>query len=348
MKRITKNSLWKILAALPAMVAAYAGAAFAQEGAAQDVIGLAKNWQLGFQPAASPTKERMEWFHNALLLPTITVITIFVIGLLIYVLLRFRQRANPVPSKTTHNTMLEVVWTLVPVIILVIIVIPSMKMLYFIDRTHNAEMTLKVTGFQWYWGYEYPDHGGVNFLSNMVPDKEIKEGQQRLLSTDNVVVLPVDTNIRLLVTASDVLHSWAVPSFGIKIDAVPGRTNETWVRIEREGVYYGQCSELCGTNHGFMPIEVHAVSKEKYADWVIAQGGKMPEEPVNPATVPAAVSGSDVDAAAEEPRKAADEMDAKDIEAQESAKEEGGAVTEATKEIIDELPPQKAGEEAGE
>lgn len=241
-------------------------------------LGQPSPWQIGFQEPASPMKERMEWFHNDLLMPIITVIAVFVLILLLWVMIRYNARTNPVPSKTTHNTMLEVVWTLVPVIILVVIVIPSMKMLYYVDKTKDAEMTLKVTGYQWYWGYEYPDNGGINFLSNIVKEDELKEGQPRLLTTDNPVVLPVDTNIRILTTASDVIHSFAVPSFGIKIDAVPGRLNETWVRIDKEGTFYGQCSEICGANHGFMPIEVHAVSKAEFAKWVHEHNGKMPEE----------------------------------------------------------------------
>lgn len=239
-------------------------------------IGQPRDWQLGFQPSASPVKEQMAYFHDALLLPIITFIVIFVAGLLLYVAFRFNARRNPVPSRTTHNTMLEVIWTLVPVMILVIIVVPSMKMLYYADRTQDAEMTLKVTGYQWYWGYEYPDHGDVSFNANMVPEDEIGPGQVRLLSTDNVVVLPVDTNVRLLIEANDVIHSWAVPALGVKLDAVPGRTNETWTRITKEGTFYGQCSEICGINHGFMPIEIRAVSKEKFAEWVAAQGGQMP------------------------------------------------------------------------
>lgn len=242
------------------------------------VIGIAQDWQLGFQPAATPVKENMEAFHNGLLTPIITVISAFVMFLLLFVMLRFNSRANPTPSKTTHNTMLEIVWTLVPVIILVIIVIPSMKLLYYADRTHEAEMTLNITGNQWNWSYEYPDHGGVSFTSNLVQEADLKEGQIRLLSTDNPVVLPVDTNIRLLITAADVLHSWAVPSFGVKLDAVPGKHNETWARIEKEGTFFGQCSELCGDGHGFMPIEIRAVPKAEFAKWIHAQGGKMPDE----------------------------------------------------------------------
>lgn len=237
-----------------------------------------ENWGMGMVGSAGPVKDEMIWFHDALLLPIITVIALFVLGLLVWVVVRYNAKANPVPSKTTHNTMLEVVWTLIPVLILVVIIVPSMKLLYYSDRTVEAEMTLKAVGYQWYWGYEYPDHGEVTFMSNLVPDDQLKEGQLRLLSTDNPVVLPVDTNVRILTTAMDVLHAWAVPALGVKIDAVPGRINETWLRAEKEGVYYGQCSELCGDRHGFMPIEIHIVSKPAFAQWVAAQGGKMPEE----------------------------------------------------------------------
>lgn len=274
---------------------------------AGETIGKPNNWQLGFQPAASPVKEQMEHFHNALLMPIITAITIFVMLLLLYVMIRFNAKANPKPSKTTHNTMLEVVWTLVPVLILVVIVIPSMKMLYFADKTTDAEMTLKVTGLQWYWSYSYPDHGDIEFDARMVPDADLKEGQVRLLSTDVPVVLPVDTNIRILVTASDVLHSWAMPSLGVKMDAVPGRTNETWARITRPGIYYGQCSELCGKDHGFMPIELHAVSKEKFAAWVKSQGGEMPDVTAAAESSGAQAAETTADADAEAPAEAAAE-----------------------------------------
>lgn len=246
-----------------------------------DLAGAAShNWQMGMQEAATPVAERLHHFHNFLLV-IIAGIVVFVFSLLLFVMARFNSRANPTPSQTTHNVLLEIVWTVVPVIILITIAVPSFKLLYYMDRTENPEMTLKVTGYQWYWGYEYPDHGGVSFTSNMVPrtDIDTAKGQIRNLSVDNPLVLPVDTDIQVLVTAADVLHSFAVPAFGIKTDAVPGRTNETWIRIEKEGTYYGQCSELCGANHAFMPVEVHAVSKEAFAQWVVAQGGTMPATP---------------------------------------------------------------------
>lgn len=211
--------------------------------------------------------EKITSLHD-LLLVIIVAITVFVLALLVYVAVRFNEKANPVPSKTAHNTLLEVVWTVIPIIILVIITVPSLKLLYFMDKTHNPEMTLKVTGHQWYWSYEYPDDGGFSFDSVLVDQEDLEKGQPRLLTVDEEVVLPINTDIRILLASDDVIHSWAVPSFGVKSDAVPGRANETWVRITHEGVYKGQCSEICGTNHGFMPVSVTAVSKEAYKAWV--------------------------------------------------------------------------------
>jgi len=227
-------------------------------------------WQMGLQPAATPVMEGIVGFHNMLLV-IITVIALFVLGLLTYVVLRFRESKNPVPTRTTHNTLVEVVWTVVPVIILVIIAVPSFKQLYLEDVVPKADMTLKAIGHQWYWSYEYPDHGKVSFDSNMIAPDSLKPGQKRLLDTDAVVVVPVNTTVRVQVTADDVLHSWAVPAFGVKIDAVPGRLNETWFKAVREGTYYGQCSELCGVNHGFMPIRVDVVSKDKFNAWVASK-----------------------------------------------------------------------------
>lgn len=225
------------------------------------------DWQIGFRPAASPTAEEIHWFNDVILLPVITAIVVFVMALLVYVMWRFSEKRNPTPSKTTHNTAIEVLWTAVPLMMLFIIAIPSFKLLYFADRVEEADMTLKATGRQWYWSYQYPDQGGFEFDAYMVPDEDLQEGQKRLLDTDNAVVLPVDTNIRLLITASDVLHAFALPAMGIKLDAVPGQVNETWVRINEEGTYYGQCSELCGTGHSYMPIMVKAVSKAAFEDW---------------------------------------------------------------------------------
>ncbi len=225
-----------------------------------------RDWQLGLQPAASTTMERIIDFHN-LMLWIITGIGVFVLILLLYVMFRFSERRNPNPTRTTHNTVLEVLWTTVPVIILVVIAIPSFRLLYYADRVEDADMTLKVIGHQWYWSYEYPDHGDFTFDALMVDEEDLKKGQRRLLETDVPVVLPVNTKVRILVTADDVLHSFAVPAFGLKLDANPGMVNETWVEITREGTYYGQCSEICGTGHSFMPIKIKVVSKAEFDDW---------------------------------------------------------------------------------
>ena len=241
--------------------------AWAGPAGAAAADGGPKNWQMGFRPPASPTAEEIHWFNDVILLPTIVAIVVFVMALLVYVMWRFSEKRNPTPSKTTHNTLIEVLWTAIPVIILVIIAIPSFKLLYFADRTEEADITLKATGHTWYWSYQYPDYGDFEFDAYMVADEDLQEGQKRLLTTDNMVVLPVETNIRLLVTAADVLHSFALPAMGIKLDAVPGQVNETWVRINQEGTYYGQCSELCGTGHSYMPIMIKAVSKAEFERW---------------------------------------------------------------------------------
>ena len=224
-------------------------------------------WQMGLQDAASPVKHLMDSFHS-LLTVIITLIVIFVAGLLAYCAVRFNAKANPVPSKTSHHTLLEVAWTVLPVIILIVVAVPSFKLLYAAERVPQADMTIKVTGRQWYWDYEYPDHGNIAFSSYIIQEADLKPGQIRLLEVDNRVVVPVNATVRVLVTAGDVIHSWAVPAFGVKKDGMPGRINETWFKAEREGVYYGQCSEICGTNHGYMPIAAEVVSKEKFDAWV--------------------------------------------------------------------------------
>ena len=235
--------------------------------AAAPALGAPQPWEINLQPAASPIAERIHSFHN-LLLWVISVITLFVLALLVYTCMRFRESKNPVPSKRSHNTILEVVWTAVPVLILVIIAIPSFKLLYYSDVLPDTKLTVKAIGHQWYWSYEYPDNGDFTFDALMIPDSDLKPGQLRLLETDNRVVLPVGVDIRVQVTAADVLHSWAMPPFGVKVDAVPGRLNELWVHINEPGTYYGQCSELCGANHGFMPITIEAVTPEAYEAWV--------------------------------------------------------------------------------
>jgi len=229
-----------------------------------------RSWGLNLQQPAGVLSQQIYDFHD-LLLWIIAAIVVFVFLLLVWVVIRYNAKSNPVPSTTTHNTLLEVVWTVIPVIILIVIAVPSFKVLFSQGRIPQAEMTLKVTGYQWYWGYEYPDHGNFTFNANMIPDAEIdaSKGQRRLLETDNEVVLPIDTVIRVQVTGNDVIHSWTVPAFGVKKDAVPGRLNEAWFKITKAGTYYGQCSEICGTAHAYMPIKVRAVSKEDFAAWAV-------------------------------------------------------------------------------
>lgn len=220
-----------------------------------------------FQDPASPVMDRVESFHG-LMLWIVAIISIIVAALLVAVCVRFREKVNPTPSRRSHHTLLEVVWTAVPVLILVVVAVPSLKLLYYSDVVPQADLTIKATGHQWYWEYAYPDNGNFSFVSNLVADEDLQPGQLRLLTTDNIVVVPVNKNIRLQVTAGDVIHSWAMPSFGVKIDAVPGRLNEAWFRVERPGTYYGQCSELCGDMHAFMPIMVKAVPEDEYDTWV--------------------------------------------------------------------------------
>lgn len=239
------------------------------------------DWQLGFQAAASPVMEKMITFHNELLV-IITAISLFVLVLLLICYFRFNERANPVPAKWSHNTLIEVIWTVVPVLILVLIAVPSYRLLYFQDRVENADLTLKIIGNQWFWSYEYPDTE-ISFDAIPTPDDQIKPGQHRMLETDNHVILPIDSNVRLLMTANDVIHAWAIPAFGVKLDCVPGRTNETWVRPTKLGRFYGQCSELCGVDHSFMPIVVDVVSKEAYTTWIASK-----KSPAAPAEAPAA------------------------------------------------------------
>jgi cytochrome c oxidase subunit 2 len=237
--------------------------------AAAAVAGAAepRPWELGFQPAATPVKERLSAFHDELLI-IIALITAFVLGLLLYVIVRFNHQRNPVPTRTSHNTVIEMLWTVVPVLILVLIAIPSFKLMYYMDRVPDPEMTIKVTGHQWYWSYEYPDQGGLTFDSNIIPEAELKPGQKRLLDVDNPLVVPADTTIRVQITGTDVIHSWFVPSFGVQEYAIVGRLNESWMKIEHEGTYYGQCNQICGVNHAFMPIKVVAVAKDAFPRWV--------------------------------------------------------------------------------
>ena len=241
------------------------GPSFAQSGP--------QPWQMNFRPSAPPVMDDIVDFHNLLLVIEVLIV-LFVLGLMVYICVKFNAKANPVPSKTTHNAFLEVVWTVIPIIILIVITVPSVKLLVFMDKApkDKVEMTLKVIGHQWYWSYEYPDAGNLAFDSNIIPDEEIDASkvQIRLLEVDNRIAIPVDTTIRVIMTSEDVLHNWAVPAFGIKMDTVPGRINEAWIRVPaaKAGVYRGQCSELCGVNHGYMPIVIEAKSKQDFAKWL--------------------------------------------------------------------------------
>jgi cytochrome c oxidase subunit 2 len=224
-------------------------------------------WQMNFPAPADDRMAGIIGLHNILLI-IITVISLFVLGLLAWVAIRFNAKANPVPSATTHNTFLEVAWTVLPVLILTVIAIPSFRLLYYQENIPPADVTIKAIGKQWYWTYEYPDHGNFTFNAQMVPERRAAETGLRLLATDNRVVVPVGKTVRILTTASDVIHAWSIQPFGVKIDAVPGRVNQTWFRATREGIFYGHCSELCGIRHAFMPIEVEVVSPERFDTWV--------------------------------------------------------------------------------
>jgi cytochrome c oxidase subunit II len=252
-----------------------AGTALVTGGMASAELGQPAPWEFKLQESATPVMDNITTFHN-LLLAIITVITLFVLTLLIIVVVKFNARANPVPSRTTHNTLIEVAWTLIPVLILVGIAIPSFKLLFLQLDLPKADLTVKATGKQWYWSYAYPDNGKFEFDSLMAQDK-----QPRLLGVDNEMVVPVNKVIRVQTTGADVIHSFAVPSFGIKIDAIPGRLNETWFKATKVGMYYGQCSELCGKDHAFMPIAVRVVSDQDFAAWVETAKKKFASNPAN-------------------------------------------------------------------
>ncbi len=227
-----------------------------------------KPWQMWLQEPMSESAIKVHDLNLGLMVLE-TVIVIFVLALMVYILIRFNEKNNPVPSKTTHNTLLEVVWTAVPILILVVVAVPSLKALYFTDSNPDVEMNIKVKGNQWYWSYAYPDNGDIEFDSLIIPEDELEDGQPRLLSVDNPLVLPAHTKIRFLIASNDVIHNFAMPSLAIKVDATPGRVNEVWTEINEVGDYYAMCSELCGVNHGFMPIHIKAVSKEDFAKWVV-------------------------------------------------------------------------------
>ena len=257
-------------------------------GAALAASGQPENWQLGLQQGATPVMDDIIWFHTFLVW-LIVAISVFVLALLGIIVVKFNHKSNPVPSRTTHNTTIEVIWTVVPVLILVTVAVPSFRLLFYQLNTPQADVTVKATGKQWFWSYSYPD-SKFEFDSLMVQTKDLKPGQPRLLAVDNEMVVPVNKVVRVITTGADVIHAFAVPAFGIKIDAVPGRINETWFKAEREGMYYGQCSELCGKDHAFMPIAVHVVSQKDYATWI--EGAKKKYANDNSAR-PTAIAAAD-------------------------------------------------------
>jgi cytochrome c oxidase subunit 2 len=250
-------------------------------------MGQPSPWEIGLQDSATPIMSEIAWFHN-LLLWIIAGISAFVLALLLIVILRFNARANPTPSRTTHNTVLEVLWTVVPIAILALIIVPSFKLLFVELDVPKPDLTIKATGKQWFWTYDYPDNNNLEINSVMVHEEDLKPGQPRLLTVDNEMVVPVNKVVHVIVTGADVIHSFNVPSFGIRIDAVPGRINETWFEATTEGMFYGQCSELCGKDHSFMPIAVRVVSDADFAAWLAAQAHPAAENETGPRTAVAA------------------------------------------------------------
>ncbi len=253
----------------------FLAAAVGADGAFAAATGQPEPWALGFQPSATPMRDAIDALHDYLLV-VITAISVFVLALLVWVIVRYRRSANPEAAQFSHNTTIEVIWTAIPVLILLTIGVPSFRLLYYVETIPEADMTLKVTGYQWNWEYEYPDHGGFSFFANMVPEGEAGRDyfgnpQPRLLATDEDVVVPVGSVVRVEVTAADVLHNFAMPAFGLKTDAVPGQINQTWFKVDTPGMYYGQCSEICGIRHAYMPIAIRAVSQAEFDQWVAEQ-----------------------------------------------------------------------------
>ncbi|MBA4012625.1 MAG: cytochrome c oxidase subunit II [Phenylobacterium sp.] len=291
--RVQGMRTWAAAAAAGATSAFWGVQAFAEELMGQPTPG-----GIGLQPAASPLKHAAHDFHNLILLPIITLICVFVLGLLIWVVVRYNKRSNPVPAKWSHNTLIEVIWTIVPVLILMGISIFSFRLLFAYHDMPKPDYTVKATGYQWYWGYELPDQKVGEFVSNMLPEEEAKKRDVpfRLASTEPLVV-PVNKTVRVLVTGADVIHAFALPAFGLKIDAIPGRINETWFKAERTGTFYGQCSELCGVDHAFMPIEIKVVTQPEFEAWVASKGGSMTPDAPAPAAAPAAPAAAAAPAA---------------------------------------------------
>ena len=255
------------------LLAVMAGFGFSLSAApfawAQGVVGAPQPWEMGMQRSFGPIKDRIIELHD-LVLVIITVITLFVAGLLIWVIIRYNAQRNPIPSQTSHNTIIEILWTVIPVLILVVIAIPSFRLIYYQDRTPDPDMTIKVTGHQWYWEFSYPDQGNVDIESRYIHDEDLKPGQLRLLDVDNQVVIPVGKKIRILTNSTDVIHSFFIPAFGVQRYAIPGRTIETWMEADQVGTFYGECNQICGQDHSRMPISVKAVSEADFKTWIEA------------------------------------------------------------------------------
>lgn len=289
--RVQGMRTWAAAAAAGATSAFWGVQAFAEE-----LMGQPTPKGIGLQPAAAPLKHAAHDFHDLILMPIITFITLLVLGLLIWIVVRYNKKSNPVPAKWSHNTTIEVIWTVVPVLILMFIAIFSFRLLFAYNDMPKPDVTVKATGYQWYWGYEYPDQKVGEFVSNLLPEDEAKQRNvPYLLAATEPLVVPVNKNVRVLVTGADVIHAFALPAFGLKIDAVPGRINETWFRAEKVGTYYGQCSELCGVDHAFMPIEIKVVTQPEFEAWVASKGGSMTADApaaAEPVAAPAAADAA--------------------------------------------------------
>jgi cytochrome c oxidase subunit 2 len=255
-----------LLAVMAGFVFSLSAAPFAR---AQEAVGAPRPWEMGMQRSFGPIKDRIIELHD-LVLVIITLITLFVGGLLIWVMIRYNSRRNPIPSQTSHNTVIEILWTVIPVLILVVIAIPSFRLIYYQDRTPDPDMTIKVTGHQWYWEFTYPDQGNIDIESRYIHDEDLKPGQLRLLDVDNQVVIPVGKKIRILTSSSDVIHSFFIPALGVQRYAIPGRTIETWLEADQVGTFYGECNQICGQDHSRMPISVKAISEADFKTWVEA------------------------------------------------------------------------------
>lgn len=256
---------------------------------AQDLMGQPTPGGIDLQPAAAPLKHDAIWFHNIILMPIITAITLLVLGLLAWIAIRYNKKSNPTPARWSHNTAVEIVWTVLPVVILVFISLFSFRLLFAYHDMPSPDLTVKVTGNQWNWAYEYPDQGVAEYISNMLPEEEAKaKGVPYRLAATEPMVVPVGKTVQLVITASDVIHAVALPAFGLKTDAVPGRINTTWFKAERTGVFYGQCSELCGVDHAFMPLEIRVVTQAQFEQWIASKGGSMTPKVAEPAPAAAA------------------------------------------------------------